>query len=127
MHIFKNIKPEFIDKRGAISKILDDGKTVLKSVLWITSKKGTVRANHYHQKDTHYCYMVSGSMEYYEKPLEGGELTKAIVEKGDMVFTPAMHIHATKFLEDAIVLVLATESRAQENYENDTVRVAIVE
>ena len=61
--IFKQIKPEFTDERGEIFKLLDDGKTVVKSVLLITCKKGAIRANHYHKKDSHYVYMLSGSME----------------------------------------------------------------
>src|SRR3989344_4344625 len=112
MKLFKNIQPDFIDERGAIAKILDDGKTNIKSILLITSKKGAIRANHYHKKDTHYCYLLSGSMEYHEKSvprslnatgipategglgIEGGEVEKAMLQAGDMVFTPAMQIHA---------------------------------
>lgn len=138
MKIFKNIQPEFLDVRGAITKILDDGKTNIKSILLITSQKGAVRANHYHKKDTHYCYFLSGSMEYYEKPTrpvrngvsngaEGGGIETVILKAGDMVFTPAMHLHAMKFLEDSVFLALATESRSQEEYESDTVKVKFVE
>jgi quercetin dioxygenase-like cupin family protein len=127
MKIFKNIPTEFIDVRGAITKILDDGKTNIKSILLITSKKDAIRANHYHQKDTHYCYLLSGSMEYHEKPIEGSEIETALLKAGDMVFTPAMQIHAMKFLEDSVFLALATESRSQEDYESDTVRVKFIE
>lgn len=127
MRVFKNIKPEFIDERGAITKILDDGKTAIKSVLLITSKKGTARANHYHKKDSHYCYVLSGKMEWFEKPVGGGEVSSMILHKGDMVFTPPMHIHSVTFLEDSTFLTLATESRAQEDYEADTVKVKITE
>ena len=126
MRIFKNIKPEFVDDRGAITKILDDGKTVIKSVLLITSKKGTVRANHYHKTDSHYCYLLSGKMEWREKLLKGGKVEKAVLKMGDMVFTPPLRMHASKFLEDSVFLAFATESRSQADYENDTVRIKLI-
>jgi len=124
MTIFRNISPEFIDGRGMITKILDDGKTAIRSVLLITSKKGSVRADHYHKKDSHYSYLFSGKMEYSEKPVEGGEIQTAIVEAGDMVFTPSMSFHRMKFLEDSVFLAFATESRSQKEYEGDTVRIS---
>ena len=86
MELTVKIKPEFVDDRGLITKILDDGKTNIKSVLLITSKAGSVRSNHYHKKDAHWIYMITGSMEYYEKPVGGGSKTKkVIVNAGDII------------------------------------------
>ncbi len=125
--ILKNIKPEFSDTRGEITKLLDDGKTAIKSVLLITSKKGSVRANHYHKQDSHYCYLVSGKMRYAEKPLkEDGMMETVIVEAGDIVYTPPKVVHAMEFLEDSVFLTLSTESRHQDAYENDTVRIKLI-
>lgn len=126
MKLFRQIKPKFIDERGAITRILDSD-TPIQSILTITSKKGSVRSNHYHKKDTHYCYLVSGKMEWFEKSVEGGEIESVILEPGDMVFTPAMTIHAVRFLEDSVFLTFATEARNQADYEADTVRVALIE
>ncbi len=132
MQLYKNIAPEFVDIRGGITRILDGTNVAVKSILLITSKKGSIRANHYHKKDTHYCYLVSGSMEYYEAPLaafEAGEkdkIEKVVVRAGDMVFTPSMNVHAMKFLEDTVFFAFATESRDQADYEADTVRVDFV-
>ena len=61
--VFRDIKPEFVDARGGITRVLSDSKAVVKSVLLITSKKGSIRANHYHKRDSHYSYMLSGRME----------------------------------------------------------------
>ncbi len=124
--VVRNIKPEFSDERGEITKILDDGCTIIKSVILITSRKGSVRANHYHKKDSHYVYMLSGSMEYSEKPVEGGNKESAIVKAGDMVYSAPMMIHAMRFLEDSSFLTLATEWRKQEAYEEDLVRVKLI-
>ena len=114
-----------MDVRGAITKILDNG-TLIKSILLITSQAGAVRANHYHKKDSHYAYLLSGSMEYSEKPVAGGEIETAVLSAGDMVFTPPEMIHAMRFLEESVFLAMATESRSQEDYEADTVRIELV-
>lgn len=128
MKLIKNIKPEFVDQRGGITKLLDDGKTNIKSVLLITSKKGSIRSNHYHKKDAHWIYMISGSMAYYEKPVKDKKpkTKKVIVNAGDMVYTPSMAIHGTKFLENSVILALSIKSRHQKAYEKDTVRVKFI-
>jgi quercetin dioxygenase-like cupin family protein len=127
MKLIRKIKAEFVDERGGITRLLDDGKTTIRSVLLITSKKGTVRSNHYHKKDTHHIYMISGAMEYYEKPVNGkGRLKRTVVRTGDIVFTPSMAIHATRFLEDSVFIALSIKSRNQKAYEKDTVRVKLI-
>ena len=126
MKLFRHISPEFIDDRGGITRILDSASPI-RSILSITSRKGSIRSNHYHKKDTHYCYLVSGKMEWYELPVEGGERESAILEPGDMIFTPAMTIHAVRFLEDSVFLTFATEARNQPDYEADTVRIKLIE
>ncbi len=125
MILMKNITPEFMDVRGAITKILDNG-TAIKSILLITSEAGAVRANHYHKKDSHYAYLLSGKMEYSERPVSGDGTQTAVLSVGDMVFTPPQMIHAMRFLEASVFLAMATESRSQEDYEADTVRIELV-
>ena len=125
--ITRNVKPDFTDERGEIIKLLDDGKTTIKSVLLIKSKKGAIRANHYHKEDAHYAYMVYGSMEYTEQPIDGnGKKETVVVKEGDLVYTPPMVAHAMHFLEDSAFLALALKSRHQEAYESDTVRVKLI-
>ena len=113
------------DERGQIVKVLE-GK--ITSVLVIPSKKGAVRANHYHKKDTHYVYMISGKMRYTVKDLFKKQARKqsVILNPGDLVYTPAMTAHAMEFLEDSVFLALTTQKRDQKNYENDTVRITLV-
>lgn len=126
MEVIRKILPEFTDIRGSITRILDDG-VAIKSVLLITSKAGSVRANHYHREDAHYCYFMSGKAEWHEKPLWGDEDEEvAALEAGDMVYTPPFTIHAVRFLEDSVFFAFAIKSRAQEDYEEDTVRLRLV-
>ncbi|OGY65354.1 MAG: hypothetical protein A3A16_02810 [Candidatus Harrisonbacteria bacterium RIFCSPLOWO2_01_FULL_44_18] len=128
MKIFKNIKPEFTDERGEITTILDDGKTAIRGVLIITSKKGSVRGNHYQKKDSHYCYVLVGKMKYFEKPInaDNSKMKTAVLKKGDMVYTPPMVVHAFRFLENTTWVCLATKSRKNGAYEEDTVRVKLI-
>lgn len=126
MKIIRNIKPEFIDERGGITRILDDDKFSVHSILYITSKAGTTRSNHYHKTDAHWCYLLSGKMDYYEKPVEGGTIEHAALVPGDMVFSDSMIIHTMKFTEDSVFLAFSKNPRNQKDYEADTVRVELV-
>lgn len=121
-----HLKPVDRDKRGSIIKVME-GK--ITSVLVIPSKKGAVRANHYHKRDTHYVYMISGRMRYTIKELSKKRARKqsVILKSGDLVYTPAMMAHAMEFLEDSVFLALTTRKRDQKHYENDTVRLKLVE
>lgn len=122
----RGIKPEFNDERGGITRVLDDADFEFHSVLYITSKAGTVRSNHYHKKDAHWCYLASGAAEYYEKPVNGGEIERIEVKAGDMVFSDRMMIHAFKFTEDSTLWAFARMPRNQGDYEKDTVRVELI-
>lgn len=126
MKITKRIKPFFIDDRGEMSYLLTD-KGSIKSVLLITSKEGSIRANHYHKKDAHYVYLLEGKMEYtYKNVNDKGKKKTVLVEKGDMIYTPPMTMHAMKFLENTVFLALTTEGRIQGKYEKDTIRIKLL-
>lgn len=109
------------DVRGEVIPLVD---LPMKSAVWITSKAGTVRANHYHQTDWHFCYVVSGRIEYYHR-LHGSTRPpeRAIVKAGQQFFTPPMVEHAMVFPVDTVFLTLSRNSRRQEVYEADVVRI----
>ena len=114
----------FSDLRGGIQPLVD--RTIQSAVL-ITSKKGTVRANHYHKTDWHYCYVLEGRIEYHHRAHGSDAAPDAvIVEKGQLFFTPPMVDHAMVFLEDTTFLTLGRNSRAQEVYEADVERIEVV-
>ena len=112
----------FSDARGSIQPLVD---ATMESCVLIRSKKGTVRANHFHRTDWHYCYVLSGSIEYYHRP-QGSSAApeKVLIGTGELFFTPPMVEHAMHFPEDTVFLTLGRNSRAQEVYEADVVRVA---
>jgi quercetin dioxygenase-like cupin family protein len=115
------LEKPFADERGEIQPLVD---VPMESCVLIHSKKGTVRANHYHQTDWHYCYVLSGSIEYFHRPHEDGHKPeKILIKTGQMFFTPPMVDHAMVFPEDTTFLTWGRNSRAQEVYEADVIRI----
>jgi mannose-6-phosphate isomerase-like protein (cupin superfamily) len=114
----------FEDARGRIQTLVDGG---IQSVQVITSKANTVRANHFHKTDSHYMYVVSGSMKYYHRPAgDRSSPEMVLVRPGEMVFTPPMVEHAVEFPEETVFLNLTGKTREQKSYEDDLVRVEVV-
>lgn len=124
----RHIDPEFIDDRGYISRLIDQEKYPIKTILLITRKKGTVSANHYHKKDVHFIYCLSGKIRYSEKDISkpNSKIRSVFLGPGDMVLSLPGIAHATEFLEDTVQLAFSTEHRSPKLYEKDTVRVKIV-
>lgn len=109
------------DSRGAIQTLVDGG---IQSVQIITSKAGSVRANHYHRSDSHFMYVIQGVMRYFHRPAGSSEAPSWVyVREGQMVFTPPMMEHAVEFLEDSVFLNITGKPRDQGSYEDDIVRV----
>ncbi len=116
------------DNRGEIIKLLDFSSRIkFKSVLFIKSKKGAVRANHYHKNDSHYTCLLFGKFRYYEKGLnKKSKIKNWIISPGDIVITQPKIIHTMEFLENSTLVVFTTESRNQAKYEKDLVRIKLV-
>ncbi len=115
----------FVDARGAIQTLVQDKR--ITTVQVITSKAGSVRANHYHKADWHYNYLVSGKMKYYYRPV-GSTTAPAVlvVEAGEMVFTPSLVEHAVEYVEDSVFINMTGSPRDQAAYESDLVRVELI-
>lgn len=119
------------DDRGIIEQLSKEGYD---SVLRITSKKGTVRANHYHRKDSHVCYVVKGKIRYVEQDLlpDGSVNTAApqrewIIEQGQCFYTPPMVAHAMEFVEDTEFLAISPRTGDSKEYETDLIRITLVD
>ena len=120
-HGVVKLEKPFIDARGEIQPLVD---MMMESAVMIESKKGSLRANHYHKTDWHYCYVISGAIDYYHR-LTGSTSTPETmtVKQGEMVFTPPMVDHGMTFPEDTVFLTLSRNPRDQKSYEQDVVRV----
>lgn len=119
------LEPAHADARGAIQSLVN---FPMKNASLITSKKGSVRSNHYHLTDWHYMYVLSGSFDYYYRETGSKEPAQVVrAGAGDMVFTRPMEDHATVFLEDTQLIVLSRKPRDQASYEADVRRVVLVD
>lgn len=111
----------FEDDRGSIQPLVD---VKMESCVMITSRSGTERANHYHQTDWHYCYVISGRIEYWHRPHGSDQIPEMVeVGAGQMFFTPPMVDHTMFFVEDTTFLTWGRNSREQRIYEADIRRI----
>jgi len=111
----------FSDERGTLQNLVD---LPLGSALVIVSKKGAVRANHYHKTDFHYSWLQSGKMIYAHRPVGSQEPpSQWVITPGQLFYSPPMHEHAMLFLEDSVLFVVARNNRKSADYESDTVRI----
>lgn len=119
----KKLKPAITDERGSITDILNEK---LNHVGVIVTKKGSIRANHYHKLSFQYNYILSGKFEVFIAEVKNpSKVKKIILKTGDLITIPPKTIHRFKAIENAVLLDLISESRAGGKYENDTVRVSI--
>ena len=117
------LEKPFVDARGEIQPLVD---LMMRSAVLIESKKDSVRANHYHKTDWHYCYVIDGEIDYYYRPTGSDqEAEKVTVKKGELFFTPPMVDHAMHFNVDTTFLTLGRNSREQAVYEADVERIAL--
>ena len=120
-----HINPAVTDVRGEIYNVFE-GR--IEHIALITSKAGSVRANHYHKEDLQYIYLLSGEYESHccdvRNPNNRQVLT---VKPGDIVETPAFIAHAQKFTKDSVFLALTTRQRESGKYEEDTIAYQVIE
>lgn len=115
----------FIDERGEIFPIVD---VPLQSAAILFTKKGAVRANHYHKTDWHYCYVVCGKIDYYERPVNSKDTpSKMTFIKGQTFFTPPMVEHVMLFPEDTVFITLSRNPRTHKEYEDDIIRINLLD
>ena len=123
-HGVVKLERPFVDSRGSIKPLVD---IMMKSATLIESKAGSLRANHYHKTDWHFCYIISGKIEYSHRPTGSNQKAETIiVKKGEMIFTPPMHDHGMKFPVDTVFVTLSRNPRDQASYEADVVRVDLI-
>jgi len=124
MEKIKHIDSAFHDDRGDIFNVFE-GR--IEHIALITSKKGSVRANHYHKEDLQYIYLISG--EYESHCVDTRDTSKRQILKvkaGDIVETPPYIAHAQKFTEDSVFLALTTRQRESGKYESDTIAYQVI-
>ena len=115
------LPPAFEDSRGVLQPLLF---RPCGSVVVMNCTPGSVRAEHYHLTDWHYTFVISGSVDYYERDHGIDAVRKQTFGPGEMFFTPPLADHAMHFTAESVVVVMSNRHRTQELYEADLVRLA---
>jgi quercetin dioxygenase-like cupin family protein len=119
------IEKSYKDKRGIINILTHKG---FSSCMEVFSKKGSIRANHYHKKDTHYIYVLKGKILFFFRDRKkNSKLKYEIMKKGDLFFTKSLQDHMAFFLENSHFFAFSSRKRTHFNYENDLVRLKMHE
>lgn len=100
------------DERGTIQNLWLGG---CGSVTLITTKAGSVRANHIHIDDWHGAYVVSGEIKYFEENANG-EIKEYLFKAGEMFFSPPERWHKMEFPQDTVFITMNGIIKNHENY-----------
>lgn len=109
-------KNDFVDVRGKISNY--ELTEPINLIGYINSKKGTVRANHYHPIQEQKCLLVSGKYISVTKDLSDSNsiIQTRIINSGEIAVIQPNVAHTMVFIEDSVFLNLVRGDRDHENY-----------
>lgn len=114
----------FTDERGTIKNLVIEP---MNSFSEITSKRGSIRANHWHQTDWHETYVVKGRVAYFERERTATGIPEPkFYGPGETFRTPSGVEHAMLFTEDSTILTVSGNPRDHESHEADVVRVQFI-
>ena len=116
LEYIKKGEKEFKDTRGKISNY--ELPEPINLVGYIDSKKGTVRANHFHPIQEQKVLLVKGQFISIYQDLLNKNSSKIthVVNEGDLIVTKPNVAHAMVFTKDSIFLNLVRGEREHENY-----------
>ena len=109
-------KDNYEDSRGLIENYYFND--LINMIGSVTSKKGSVRGNHYHPIQTQKCLLISGSYISVTKDLneENSVVETRYIKSGELSIIPPNIAHTMIFLEDSVLLNLVAGEREHQNY-----------
>lgn len=124
-----SLEPEHEDDRGTMFKPIDDEE--LRAVFHITSKPGVVRANHYHETQTQWLYLVDGALELTledRRDATSEAVETYRLEPGDLVRIPPKVAHALRINAPTEFFEFMDHAQGPDGefYDRDTVDVELV-
>lgn len=114
-------EPELLnaDARGTIRRVATGADVIV-----ITSLAGTRRANHHHKEFGHWCVVIGGMINYYERPVGSKEpAPMRTYYPGDLFWTGPMIEHLMLFPQTTQFYCFSVGARDSQHYEADTVRL----
>ncbi len=120
---FYNVLPKaaFRDARGEIYDLLEEKVGHIGLITF--SKKGVVRANHYHLRSTQYSYILEGKIKLTISDVNGKNKRNFTLKPGMVSAIPPRVVHTYTALTPAKILDMTTLNRKDNGYEKDTVRM----
>ena len=112
----RNGEKEFADQRGKISN--HELPEQINLIGLIDSKKGTVRANHYHPIQEQKCLVTKGQFisVYQDLLKKNAPKITHVVNEGQLIITKPNAAHAMVFSQDTVFLNLVRGEREHDNY-----------
>ena len=101
-----DISDRAVDHRGAIYSYVPHDSIV--EFVYIDTKQGTVRGQHYHEEFDEYIMLIHGEGLYIE-PLENGTNRKIIMAPGQTVYIPKNTPHTFVPLTDCKSISMLTK------------------
>ncbi len=122
--MLSDLPEPFINEAGKIQNLVElaAGEGACGFAI-IDTVAGSRRSSHYHKRDWHYLYVLTGAMEYTERRYGSGTIVKFTVAPGEMVYTGPMVEHWSFFPTDTRMLSISKLSRKHDVHESDLVRV----
>ncbi|MEK6823653.1 MAG: hypothetical protein AABY06_01335 [Nanoarchaeota archaeon] len=116
----------FEDARGKIINYELTGQ--VNFIGLITSKKRSVRANHYHPDQEQKCLLISGKYVsvFKDLSLENSLIRHQLIEAGDLSIMPPKIAHTMIFLEDSVFLNLVNGNRNHNEFSEHTIKYELV-
>ena len=112
----KNGEAEFVDVRGKISN--HELTEPINLIGLIDSKKGTMRANHYHPQQEQKCLFTKGQIKEVLQDLLNAASPKItqVVNEGQLSIIKPNIAHTMVFTKDTVFLNLVRGEREHDNY-----------
>ncbi len=116
LEFIKNGENEFIDDRGKISN--HELTEPINLIGLINSKKGTIRANHYHPQQEQKCLFTKGQIiEVFQDIINpGSPKVTQVVNEGQLSIIKPNVAHTMVFTKDTTFLNLVRGEREHDNY-----------
>ena len=116
----------FEDQRGKIDNYMLPEHVNLVGL--ITSKKGSVRANHYHPEQEQKVLLISGKFisVFKDLSIENSPIRHQLIRAGDLSFMPPNVAHTMIFLEDSVFVNLVRGNRDHDKFGEHTIRYELV-
>ncbi len=123
--LIKGANP-FVDTRGKIDNY--ELPESINLIATITSKKGTVRANHFHPIQEQKCLLISGKYisVYKDLLVPDTDVKHQLVLAGDLSIMPPMTAHTMIFLEDSVFVNLVNGNRDHKKFGEHTIKYELV-